>query len=323
MIESYMVQDPFGEALLSRPVSAYFGIEPDTFGLSCGAGVIGLLHAVALFAAGRDFVLTPVGQIYPDIAQFFREYGKSGDLAWLDDWPREESQAGQGQKMLVVVERPNLFSDRFCSLNALRDLSVDLEGKGSVLVVDESNANYLPPSYSAISLLPERQNLIVLRGLSKAYGLGSLRVGLAIGGRKVSQDLRRSIPPLQCSTLSLALARAVLELGDIGEPLRNRISENKSAALRALSHDMQIDPVPSNRHLPLIFIDPGNARADERLESLGIIGKMQKFLGANPDVQDRYYRLSVPLDMARLRRFEEMLAVFQARKGLNRASARS
>jgi histidinol-phosphate aminotransferase len=75
-------------------------------------------------------------------------------------------------------------------------------------VIDEAYADYTSKSFAR--WVRERENLIVLRTFSKAYGLAGLRVGCAVAHRSVAQELSRSRLPWAVNSMSLVAALAAL-----------------------------------------------------------------------------------------------------------------
>ena len=82
--------------------------------------------------------------------------------------------------------------------------------------------------------------MIAVRTFSKAFGLAGARVGYALAGREVADELNRRQGPAPVSTLSVALVLAGLESPpDVGPILEER--ERLAGALR----DLGFDPLPS------------------------------------------------------------------------------
>jgi len=75
-------------------------------------------------------------------------------------------------------------------------------------IIDEAYADYTGESFAAWAA--ERENLVVLRTFSKAYGLAGLRVGCAVAHRSVAQTLAASRLPWAVNSMSLVAARAAL-----------------------------------------------------------------------------------------------------------------
>lgn len=75
-------------------------------------------------------------------------------------------------------------------------------------VIDEAYADYTGESFAA--RVRERENLVVLRTFSKAYGLAGLRVGYAVAHSSVAQTLSASRLPWAVNSMSLVAAHAAL-----------------------------------------------------------------------------------------------------------------
>jgi histidinol-phosphate aminotransferase/imidazoleglycerol-phosphate dehydratase/histidinol-phosphatase len=96
----------------------------------------------------------------------------------------------------------------------------------TIIVLDEA---YLEFS-DAESLAAEaatRDNLVVLRTLSKAWGLAGARVGAAIGNRELIELIARALPPYPLPTLSIHAALAALA------PSRRQVQLERIARIKA------------------------------------------------------------------------------------------
>jgi histidinol-phosphate aminotransferase len=108
---------------------------------------------------------------------------------------------------VIVVTSPNNPTGSVVSAGDLRRLS---EGAPhALLLVDLAYAEFAEVDLTdTAASLP---NAIVIRTLSKAWGLAGLRVGYAIGAPGQLEQMRAVGPPYAVSGLSLSLARAALE----------------------------------------------------------------------------------------------------------------
>jgi histidinol-phosphate aminotransferase len=103
---------------------------------------------------------------------------------------------------------------------------------GGVLAIDEA---YVEMSgVSALPLIERMPNVVVIRTLSKAFGLAGVRVGYALAGPAISAVLRRVRPPGSISGVSAALGAQAL--GDLpGTRQRvHQIIEERTRLQRAL-----------------------------------------------------------------------------------------
>jgi histidinol-phosphate/aromatic aminotransferase/cobyric acid decarboxylase-like protein len=174
------------------------------------------------------------------------------------------------------------------------------------VIVDESNANYYPPAFSAANLVGEVNNIAVLRGFSKAFGLGGLRLACCIASHDVASQVRSTIPPLLPSSLSLRIGRRVLELGDITGTLRERIRIHKEKMLTLFSNAGISPARPAAGHLPYLLLE-NNPLLINRLEQSGIRGKLHTVWSGGSAGLHQVYRLSVPLRTERMQALEKAL----------------
>ena len=93
------------------------------------------------------------------------------------------------------------------------------QATAGVVVVDEAYHEFC--GISAASLVRQLPNLVVVRTLSKAFGLAGVRVGYAVSGSQIAVALARVRPPGSISVLSAALA--VRALGRVDQ-MRERIA---------------------------------------------------------------------------------------------------
>jgi histidinol-phosphate/aromatic aminotransferase/cobyric acid decarboxylase-like protein len=301
-LERYLVQDPYGETLLGRIVEEHFSQESWPCSLTCGAGVISLLHALArLVNDGPAYV---AGDVYPDFPVWIQRSGATCVASDASACGRDHAASARAAgASLIFLERPCLIGDRFASLRDLRSLC---EGaRGVVVLVDESNANYCPPAFSAVNLAPALDNLIVLRGLSKGYGLGGLRLSYCVASAPLGERVRSVVPPLLASSLSLRIGAAVLALGDVTAPLRQRICTSKHET-RALLHTAGLhDDLIAAAPLPYLLFGDAAEHARACLDSAGILGKTHLVWSARTAEVRELYRISVPLSPPRIELLRE------------------
>ncbi|MEV5873805.1 aminotransferase class I/II-fold pyridoxal phosphate-dependent enzyme [Streptomyces sp. NPDC052101] len=291
----YMVKDPYGEGALGPVVADFFGRPGWTASVTCGAGVGPLLHALSLLAAGGTVeVLTDV---YPDYPHWVARAG--GRTVPFGSGPPGD---------VLLLERPALADDRFAGLDAVRELAADAARRGALVLVDESNANYCPARFSAANLAGDLPNLIVVRGLSKAYGLGGVRLGYCVASAALTSAVRGAVAPLGASSLSLRIGRRILGLGDVTSGLRDGIARNKPYVRDLLAAAGVPEPVAAADGLPYVLFPRDPQAAVDSLASRGVQGKLQPVWSARTGALVPVGRLSVPLASHRLADLESRLA---------------
>lgn len=113
---------------------------------------------------------------------------------------------------LVLVCNPNNPTG-----TALReaelDAFLDAVPSGTLVVLDEAYREFVtdPTVPDGIARYADRPNVVVLRTLSKAWGLAGLRVGFVVAAPEVADAVRKVITPFSTSSLAQAAALAALD----------------------------------------------------------------------------------------------------------------
>lgn len=105
---------------------------------------------------------------------------------------------------LVLIGNP---TNPTSVLHTRHDL-LALARPGRVLVVDEAFMDALPGEPESLAGMPEVPGLLVIRSLSKTWGLAGLRIGYVLGAAGLLDTLRRAQPLWAVSAPALAAARA-------------------------------------------------------------------------------------------------------------------
>ena len=123
------------------------------------------------------------------------------------------SAAREGAR-LVFLCSPNNPTGNAITPADIADVCGGLAGR-AVVVVDEAYGEFSRVP-SALTLLAQHDNLVVLRTLSKAYALAGARLGVLGGAPELLGVLRALLPPYPVPTPSLAAVEALLEPEALG-----------------------------------------------------------------------------------------------------------
>jgi len=111
------------------------------------------------------------------------------------------------QPKLTFLCSPNNPTGNLMPLELVRELAQATSG---LLVVDEAYIDFAEEGSTAVALLKELPNLVVLQTFSKARGLAGLRLGLAFSSPEISQVLNKIKPPYNVNSLSQNMALRAL-----------------------------------------------------------------------------------------------------------------
>ena len=94
--------------------------------------------------------------------------------------------------------------------NSIDDLEFYIQSFKGIVVVDEAYIEFCLEE-STVGLLKKYPNLIVLKTLSKAYGMAGLRIGVGISTPEIASFINRFKPPYNISSESQRLALQQLQ----------------------------------------------------------------------------------------------------------------
>jgi threonine-phosphate decarboxylase len=126
----------------------------------------------------------------------------------------------------------------------------------ALVVVDEAYLPFAAGLGSALAVAGE--NVLVLRSLTKDFGLAGLRLGCAVGSESLIAPLRQAQPPW--SVNALAQAAGVAALRDLAhrQDSLERLGRAKGELVAGLSR-LGLPPVPSATHFFLLPVGDGAA----------------------------------------------------------------
>jgi histidinol-phosphate/aromatic aminotransferase/cobyric acid decarboxylase-like protein/SAM-dependent methyltransferase len=296
----YDVADPYGGERAAPVLAAQLahpGLTADR--VSVGAGVTGLLHGLAGLADGGLVLTAPDG--HPQLAEAQAARGGEFTVAPLTDVAAANAAIAAAGPAVTVIDRPSLTGSAW-SVAMVAELAASAARAGGVLVVDESYACYLPPGDSAASLTDTAPGLVVLRGVSKGFCCGGLRIGFAVASPELAGRVRAALPPLAGAALTLDAALELLTGPDPLGPLRARIAAVKPVVEAACQRaGMTVEPTDPRVPWIVLRLDRAGRAA---LAAHGLVVKEVPELGPPRGLA----RMSVPLAEQRVAAVSTALA---------------
>lgn len=167
---------------------------------------------------------------------FSPTYGMYGVCAAIHNTPMLELPLAPDFRLPIAKLKPLLQDENLklifiCSPNnptgnemAEADMVEILRSFPGIVIIDEAYADY-SDSPSWISRIGEFPNLIVMRTLSKAWGLAGLRIGMAVADASIIAYMNRVKPPYNISTANQQLALNVLVKDE--DMIRQQITQTR------------------------------------------------------------------------------------------------
>ena len=190
---------------LRLAVAETFEVPLDSVSTGCGSD--GLLDS-AFRAAGEPgeaiAFLTPT---FSMVETFARMNGMTPRPVRQTDGDDPSTLLAEAPALLYLCS-PNNPTGKILQRPWIERLLVAAESLGTIVLLDEAYADFADGDFVQEAVRSTR--LLILRTMSKAYGLAGLRVGFALGPPDVIQEIEKSRGPYQISRLGEAAAVAAL-----------------------------------------------------------------------------------------------------------------
>ena len=214
---------------LTDAIAGYTGVSADHVTVGAGADeVLDLISKAYIDGSAAALISRPT---YPMFTVLTEMAGGTIDAVPAVDLrvDRQPFLDRARRARLTWLSNPNNPTGELLPFDYVEALAGVTAG---ILVLDE--AYYEMSGVTGLALIDRMPNVVVVRTLSKAFGLAGARVGYALAGPAISEALRRVRPPGSISVLSAALA--VESLTDL-KGMRERVERITSERTR-LQHQL-------------------------------------------------------------------------------------
>ena len=224
--------DPLATAF-REAVARRHAVDPEM--VLAGNGSDDLLTILSRACVGPGGILlapTPSYILYRTLAEL--QNARLVEVPFRDDWTLDPKRFNHPEARLAFLANPNSPSGTALSPSEVAQLA---EGLPCPLVVDEAYGDF--GDTDCVGLVADHPGVIVLRTLSKGYGLAGLRIGYLIARPEIVAGLVKVKDSYNCDSLSLLGGIAALDDPDYLHQTRDRIRATRSRltlALRGLGY---------------------------------------------------------------------------------------
>lgn len=300
-IESLRLYPDPSASFPKEAIAEYYAVRVDELFLGNGSDEILAFAFQAFFDEERPVAFPDVTySFYPVYADFFSIPAQIIPLREDFSLPLEELKKFRGG---LVIANPNAPTGVAIGLDEIRGLL--LSDRDRLIVLDEAYIDF--GGESAVRLIDEFDNLLVVQTVSKSRSLAGLRVGYAMGCPSLIQALERvrdSINSYTVDTLAQKLTRIAMEDGPWFEQTRAWIIETREWFVKELDR-LGFKTLPSKANF--IFTTHPDFGAGGLYELLREQGILVRYF--NKPRIDNHLRISIGTDeeMKRLVRVLESL----------------
>jgi len=225
---------------LATAYAQYAGVQPQNIMIASGSeSLIGLLFQTLV----EDNILL----VDPDFFRF-------EEIATLQRLNIMKTSLWQGLDVEKTIQYINEFDiELFIFSNPNNPLGVTIEPEKIEQILEQTNCYVVSDEaymefsgQSAISLIQKYPKLIVMRTMSKAWGLAGLRIGFAIAQPHLIEYLKKSVGPFNISPLTTRIAAEAMEYQPYMEQVLQEIIELRTHWQEKLTQKYPFKAYPSS-----------------------------------------------------------------------------
>ena len=279
---------------LARYITAQTGVAFDLSNLWAANGSNEIIQSIFL-AFGRESALgfTPSYSMHPLIA-------KVTSVDWLDGKRREDhsldiavavQQVLKAKPTLTFVTTPNNPTGSVVSISEITELAKAAASVGGLLVIDEAYAEFSSET-SAVTLIAQYPNVIVIRTMSKAFAFAGARLGYLIADPVVITALQLVRLPYHLSAITQAVAEVALSFSDeLLAGVDTLIAQREIVRAGLIELGLSVTPSAANFLLFSGFTQPADqiwAKLLDRgilIRDVGLLGQLRVTIGTAAENQ--------------------------------------
>ena len=202
-----------------------------------------ILQAVfqAICDAGDKIVaISPGFAIYPYLSKIMDL--DLTEVPLLEDFSFDiETIINKGKKAkMVVLALPNNPTGTTIPIEGIEEIAKNING---VFVVDEAYFEF--SGKTAISLLDKYDNIIIIRTLSKAFGLAGLRLGYLLTKKELAGAIQKAKMPFSVGIFGQIAGEVLLKKNEYIKDIVKKIKDEKEKVFSELKGIPTIEPIPS------------------------------------------------------------------------------
>ena len=165
-----------------------------------------------------------------------------------------------------------------------------LERLDCIVVIDECYYEFCQETVA--DLVDSYPNLIVLRSLSKSFGLAGIRVGYAITNEKIADYLYRIAQLFPVNKLAIAASRAALKDREYIQHNINQIQQSKQQLIPALE-ELGLIVYPSATNFLFLNTKPLGIISQDLVKSLQEKNILVADFGSKQGLEPYYFRTAI------------------------------
>ncbi|MSN24738.1 MAG: threonine-phosphate decarboxylase [Geobacter sp.] len=296
---------------LKQALACHHNLSPDNFTIANGSTEL-IYHLPSLLPGKKALIIAPAFSEYVrSLSQHHWEvqhFVLTPENNFSIDTDKLERALADGIDALYLCNpgNPNGSLHPQRVIEQIHSLCL---AAGTFMVLDEAFMDFCEEA-SAKHLVAHSDNAIILRSMTKFFGIPGLRLGYAIGNATLTGHLDAMGGPWCVNTLALAAGTAALHDSEHSRKTLEYVRQERRLLFQKLEQFPQLQVYPSSVNYLLVEIKSGMTARElrERLMHQRIlIRDCSSFMG----LSDRFFRVAVRCSEDNQRLMESLTTVFK------------
>lgn len=269
--------------------------------IAFGGGIMGILRNLSEFLINER---TNILGCAPQFPRFVSEVElKRGNYEYYDI--KKDSnfkfdanlliEMISGRFDLIHIENPNNPTGQIIEIQDIEKIVKKAKKYNIIVIVDEAYGEYMNPNNSAINLVENYDNVVVLRSASKFYGLPNHRVGYLFANEEFVKIYNEITIPFPFSDLSANVFRNILKNHKEMNYTKQNVMEIKKKILKTLKKENYLY---TNLETPIFTVK------SDKYENLSNELRKKEIIAENCatflNLDSSYARVRIPKEWKRL-----------------------
>ena len=230
-------------------------------------------------------VASPAYSLYPVLTAI--QDGRLEEIELNDEWlpdDRFAEKANEHGCKVAFIVNPHAPSGTLVDQSSIKAIASKFKG---LLIVDEAYVDFVSDAtYDLTQFAVEAPNVLLLRTLSKGYGLAGLRFGYGIGCKNIIQPMiTKTRDSYNLDAISQVLATAAITDQAYAAGTWAKINTERKNLSNTLM-TMGFEVLPSQGNFVLATVPTGSQTAEQLFEGLKANGILVRFFN-EPRLQDK------------------------------------
>jgi len=253
-------------------IAKYCSVMPEQIMLSAGSDQA-IETIFRTYTRQRDKVIIPE----PTFSMFAQNARVAGTDLISPSYARDMSYPTSevldlidSDTQLVVIVTPNNPTGTSVSPGDIEKIAK--KAAKAIVIVDEAYFEF--SGATAIDLIRQYPNLIILRTFSKAFGLAGLRIGYAVSAQELIERMKKVRSPYGVNAVAVAAAKKALEQPEDMQDYVKHVNEVAKPYLESFFDNEGVKYYKSDANLVLFEVSDSRL-AFEKLKKAGFLTRLQ------------------------------------------------